>query len=79
MLARHDKIWTSKKERTMKMQQVREKAKEFGLKPGKIKRKADLIRAIQIEEGNTSCFQAEVSDCKETDCCWRNDCQGWVG
>ena len=43
------------------------------------KRKADLIRAIQIEEGNTSCFQAEVSDCKETDCCWRNDCQGWVG
>ena len=63
----------------MKMQEVREKAKELGLKPGKIKKKADLIRAIQSEEGNTPCFQTEVNNCDQAECCWRNDCPGWVG
>ena len=63
----------------MKMQEVREKAKKLGLKPGKIKKKTDLIRAIQSEEGNTPCFKTAVNDCDQTDCCWRGDCQGWVG
>jgi len=61
----------------MKMHEVREKAKALGLKIGRMK-KVDLIRAIQSEEGNIPCFQTEVSDCDETDCCWRNDCHGWV-
>jgi hypothetical protein len=37
----------------MKMQEVRVKAKELGLKTGGMK-KVDLIRAIQTEEGNPS-------------------------
>jgi len=62
----------------MKMQEVREKAKALGLKTG-IKKKIDLIRAIQSEEGNIPCFKTEVNDCDQTDCSWRGDCQGWVG
>ena len=62
----------------MKMQEVREKAKALGLKTG-IKKKIDLIRAIQSEEGNIPCFKTEVNDCVQMDCCWRGDCQGWVG
>ncbi len=58
----------------MKMQEVREKAKKFGLKPGKIKKKVNLIRAIQSEEGNTPCFQTGIDSCDQTDCCWRDDC-----
>jgi hypothetical protein len=58
----------------MKMQEVREKAKKLGLKTGGMK-KVDLIRAIQSEEGNIPCFQTEVNDCDQMDCCWRNDCQ----
>ena len=62
----------------MKMQEVREMAKKFSIKTGGMK-KVDLIRAIQSEEGNTPCFKTEVNDCDQTDCCWRGDCQGWVG
>ena len=58
----------------MKMQEVREKAKKLGLKPGKIKKKVNLIRAIQSEEGNLPCYQTEVGSCDQTDCCWRDDC-----
>ena len=57
----------------MKMQEVRKMAKKLGLKTGGMK-KVDLIRAIQFEEGNTPCYQTEVSSCDQTDCCWRDDC-----
>jgi hypothetical protein len=57
----------------MKMQEVREKAKTLGLKIFGMK-KVDLIRAIQSEEGNTSCFQTGVESCDQTDCCWRSMC-----
>jgi hypothetical protein len=58
----------------MRMAEVREKAKELGIKPGRM-RKADLIHAIQTAEGNTPCFQTGVDDCGESDCCWRDECQ----
>ena len=57
----------------MKMQELREKAKEFGLKTGRMK-KVDLIRAIQSEEGNTPCFKTTDTSCDQVDCLWRNDC-----
>ena len=57
----------------MKMQEVREKAKEFGLKTGRMK-KVDLIRAIQSEEGNTPCFKTADTSCDQADCLWKNDC-----
>jgi hypothetical protein len=57
----------------MKMIDVKRKAKELGVKAGKM-RKADLIRSIQVQEGNASCFQADLDRCDQTSCCWRSDC-----
>jgi hypothetical protein len=57
----------------MKMTDVKRKAKELGVKPGKM-RKADLIRSIQAKEGKSSCFQTGLDSCDQTNCCWRTDC-----
>jgi hypothetical protein len=62
----------------MRMAEVKEKAKQLGIKPGRM-RKAELIRAIQKAEGNIPCFQTDVDACGETGCCWRDDCQGEPG
>nr|WP_320148223.1 SAP domain-containing protein [uncultured Anaeromusa sp.] len=55
------------------MVQVQEMARSRGLKPGR-RKKADLIRAIQCEEGNRPCFNEGASACGQTDCLWRDDC-----
>ena len=57
----------------MKMTDVQTKAKNMGIKPKKLK-KADLIRKIQVKEGNNPCFQTNVESCNQEDCCWRKDC-----
>ena len=57
----------------MKIYDIRMIAKSMGINPKKMN-KTDLIRSIQIEEGNTPCYQTEVSSCEQTDCCWRDDC-----
>ena len=57
----------------MKMTDVKRKAKELGVKSGKM-RKADLIRSIQAKEGNSLCFQIGLDSCDQTNCCWRTDC-----
>ena len=58
----------------MKMADIQKKAKAMGIKPGKMK-KAELIRMIQTEEGNFSCFQTSDSgQCSQESCCWRDDC-----
>ncbi len=57
----------------MKMTDVQKKAKKMGIKIQRL-RKADLIRKIQIEEGNTPCFQLNGDFCEQQDCCWRSDC-----
>lgn len=60
----------------MKMTDIQKKAKAMGIKPGKMK-KAELIRTIQSEEGNYSCFLTEDSaQCSQESCCWRDDCLG---
>lgn len=56
----------------MKLNDVRAKAEEMQIRAGKMK-KGDLIKAIQMAEGNTPCFQ-ERSNCDETACCWQDDC-----
>ncbi len=61
------------REATMKMIDVKMKAKAMGIKPKKYK-KADLIRKIQIEEGNHPCFQINGDICDQEECCWRKDC-----
>ena len=57
----------------MKMTDVKRKAKELGVKAGKM-RKVDLVRAIQANEGNTPCYHTDLDSCDQTNCCWRSDC-----
>lgn len=58
----------------MKMNEVKEKAKQMGIKPGKMS-KTELIRTIQTQEGNFPCYQtAGESRCDQEQCCWSDDC-----
>ena len=58
----------------MTLKQVKEIAKQKGIKPGNMK-KENLIRAIQRAEGNFDCFGTATSGfCDQLDCLWREDC-----
>jgi hypothetical protein len=57
----------------MTVKEIKAIAKKMGIKAGKMK-KADLIRTIQVTEGNTPCFQTGVTSCDQENCCWRSDC-----
>ena len=57
----------------MKMMEIKEKAKLLGLKPGRMK-KTDLIRTVQMKEGNFACFASNIDNCDQTECCWKDDC-----
>jgi len=57
----------------MKMQEVREKAKNLGIKSFGMK-KVDLIRSIQSKEGNNPCFKTGLDSCDQYNCCWRSEC-----
>ncbi len=62
----------------MQMKKIKEIAKDKGVKPGNMSR-TDLIRAIQRAEGNSDCFATmHVSDCNQSNCLWRLDCQAEV-
>ena len=57
----------------MKMQQVVEIAKQWGI-PYKIGfSKEKLIREIQIKEGYQPCFRRQ-SFCDEKECLWMDEC-----
>ena len=58
----------------MQMQEIRSKAKEFGLKVAK-QTKVELVRSIQVAEGNFSCFATAADGvCDQMACIWREDC-----
>lgn len=57
----------------MTMKQIREIAKEMGVKAGNMN-KADLLRAIQRTEGNVDCFSTGRETCDQFNCLWRADC-----
>jgi hypothetical protein len=57
----------------MKVGEIREIAKQKGIKAGKMK-KVELVRAIQAGEGNSPCFQTGRNPCDQLGCCWRSDC-----
>jgi predicted metal-binding transcription factor (methanogenesis marker protein 9) len=57
----------------MKMTAIKEKAKMLGVQSGKMK-KIDLIKAIQLAEGNDACFGSNNMQCPQMDCCWRGEC-----
>jgi hypothetical protein len=58
----------------MKMDEVLRKARELEVEPGSMK-KNELIRAIQIAEGNFPCYKtAENGICDQGECIWKVDC-----
>jgi len=58
----------------MNMQEIRGLAKNFGIKTSRLS-KVELIRNIQLSEGNFSCFASAVdAECDQLNCIWRNDC-----
>lgn len=60
----------------MTLKEVKEMARNFDIKAGKMK-KDEIIRAIQRSEGNYDCFGTALSgDCSQEDCLWREDCLG---
>ena len=58
----------------MKMEDIRKKATSLKISSGKIRKKSDLIHAIQKAEGFAQCFGKSDSTCPYVDCCWRQDC-----
>jgi hypothetical protein len=58
----------------MKVTDIRAKARDLSVKNCSRLNKADLIRAIQVAEGNSPCYQ-QIHDCRVMDCLWRPDCQ----
>jgi hypothetical protein len=60
--------------RTMKIQEVRARAKELGLKGTFGLSKAELIRRIQRAEGNFDCFGTATDHCDQSECCFMEDC-----
>ncbi len=39
-------------------------------------KKEDLIRMVQVAEGNTACFKSDVSrECDQVQCLWYKDCK----
>lgn len=58
----------------MNIRDVRDMAKQLGIRTGKMK-KDDLIRTIQRTEGNFDCFGTAFSgECTQSECLWRSDC-----
>lgn len=58
----------------MKLEELRSIAKSNGVSPGKL-RKRDLIKSIQVAEGNFDCFAtAHNAECDQIGCLWRDDC-----
>ena len=57
----------------MNINELKKMAKELGVKPSNLK-KTELIRAIQIAEGNFDCFGKAEGDCDQEDCLFRVEC-----
>lgn len=58
----------------MNMQEIRERAKDIGIKTSRMS-KVKLIQEIQISEGNFNCFASAIDgECDQFKCLWREDC-----
>jgi hypothetical protein len=58
----------------MTVEEIREIARQRGLKLGRMK-KAEMVRAIQKSEGNEECFASgKAAECGQESCLWREDC-----
>jgi hypothetical protein len=56
----------------MKIQEIRQIAKTWGVDAAVVRSKQDIIRNIQINEGYEPCFRTK--DTCENDCLWKKDC-----
>lgn len=60
----------------MNMKHIRHFAKTLSIEPGKLS-KTELIKKIQLTEGNFDCYGSAVQgECDQLDCAWRDDCLG---
>lgn len=57
----------------MKLAEVKSRAREMNIKASG-KNKTDVIRSIQVAEGNYPCFKTAAGNCDQYDCYWRDDC-----
>jgi hypothetical protein len=58
----------------MKLDEIKEIATKHDIKAGKMK-KTDLVRTIQMAEGNKACFETgRANVCGQSACLWREDC-----
>ena len=58
----------------MNLNEIKEIAKVHNIKTGKA-RKQELVRAIQLAEGNEPCFASGyAAQCGQENCLWRKDC-----
>ena len=53
--------------------EIRMIAKNLGITPKKMN-KINLIRSIQLKEGNMPCFKTADTYCDQAGCFWRSDC-----
>jgi hypothetical protein len=59
----------------MTKEEVKKIAAQKGIVSGRL-RKDELIRRIQISEGNAPCYATgKASVCGQTQCLWRADCR----
>ncbi|MGB4358812.1 MAG: hypothetical protein WBJ19_00155 [Rhodoferax sp.] len=58
----------------MNMKTIRQLAKTLQVETGQLS-KTDLIKKIQLAEGNFDCYgSASSGECDQLDCVWRSDC-----
>jgi hypothetical protein len=56
----------------MKIQEIREIARQWNVNAGIGRSKQDIIRDIQIREGFSPCFRTK--EACDNDCLWKGDC-----
>lgn len=58
----------------MQLEEIRTIAKSHSIHLGKLS-KIELIKSIQLEEGNFDCYgSASSGECDQFGCSWREDC-----
>ncbi|MBN2536598.1 MAG: hypothetical protein JXB88_27190 [Spirochaetales bacterium] len=57
----------------MKLPEIKKMAQKLGINVGTLK-KPDIIKKIQVKEGNDPCFDSGKKTCEQMDCLWRDDC-----
>lgn len=61
----------------MKLEEINRIALLKGINPCG-RPKWEVVRLIQIAEGNKPCYGINHFECKHVDCFWRSDCLGKV-